>query len=215
MLCGEAIRFRYNRETPWILEGVSLRVVPGEIVGISGPSGQGKTTLAKILAGYLSPHGGRVTLNGQALPQRGYCPVQLIFQHPELAMNPRWRLRRILAESEAPAADLLAALSIEAGWLDRWPHELSGGELQRVAVARALATSTRYLIADEMTAMLDANTQAQIWQVVLEQVRQRNLGLLIISHDVPLMARLCGRTVTLLGAKSESNESALDAPQNG
>lgn len=197
MLCGEGIRYRYSQQAPWVLDNVSLQVAPGEIVGISGPSGQGKTTLAKILAGYLTPHGGQVTLAGQALPQRGYCPVQLIFQHPELAMNPRWRLRRILAESEMPPADLLAALSIETGWLDRWPHELSGGELQRVAVARALAAPTRYLIADEMTAMLDANTQAQIWQVVLDQARQRNLGLLVISHDAPLVTRLCDRTINL------------------
>jgi len=198
MVCGEGIRFRYNRQTPWVLNNVSLQVASGEIVGISGPSGQGKTTLAKILAGYLAPHGGRVTLDGGTLPQRGYCPVQLIFQHPELAMNPRWRLRRILAESEMPPSELLTALSIEPGWLDRWPHELSGGELQRVAVARALASPTRYLIADEMTAMLDANTQAQIWQVVLEQVQRRNLGLLVISHDTALVARLCGRMIDLV-----------------
>jgi ABC-type dipeptide/oligopeptide/nickel transport system ATPase subunit len=74
---------------------------------------------------------------------------------------------------------------------------LSGGELQRVAVARALGRATRYLIADEMTAMLDANTQAQIWQVILQQVRQRDLGLLVISHDTPLVTRLCTRVITL------------------
>jgi len=197
MLLGEGICFRYNQQTPWVLENINLQVAPGEIVGISGPSGQGKTTLAKILAGYLAPQAGHVTLDGSTLPRRGYCPVQLIFQHPELVMNPRWRLRRILAESEMPASTLLAALSIEPGWLERWPHELSGGELQRVAVARALATPTRYIIADEMTAMLDANTQAQIWQVVLEQVRRRTLGLLVISHDAPLVARLCERTIHL------------------
>lgn len=197
MLQGHALSFRYHTQRAWILHQVSLQVAPGEIVGISGPSGQGKTTLAKVLAGYLQPQAGKVTIDGQVAPRRGYAPVQLIFQHPELAMNPRWRLRQILEESAPPSAGLLAALSIEPGWLGRWPHELSGGELQRVAVARALASPTRYLIADEMTAMLDANTQAQIWQVLLAQVRQRNLGLLVISHDAPLLQRLCSRQVTL------------------
>lgn len=75
MLQAEGLRFRYNQQTPWVLDGVSLRVAPGEIVGISGPSGQGKTTLAKLLAGYLTPHGGRVTLDGGTLPRRDYCPV--------------------------------------------------------------------------------------------------------------------------------------------
>jgi peptide/nickel transport system ATP-binding protein/Fe3+-transporting ATPase len=197
MLHGEGLAFRYSTQTPWIVQGLTIAVKPGEIVGIRGPSGQGKTTLAKLLAGYLTPYQRRVLVDDRPLPRQGCCPVQLIFQHPELAMNSRWRLHQILAESETPSAELLAALSIEPGWLGRWPHELSGGELQRVAVARALGSATRYLIADEMTAMLDANTQAQIWQVVLQQVRQRDLGLLVISHDAPLVARLCTRVITL------------------
>lgn len=197
MLQGEGLAFRYDVQAPWIVQGLTIAVQPGEIVGIRGPSGQGKTTLAKLLAGYLTPQQGRVIVDDKLLLGRGYCPVQLIFQHPELAMNPRWRLHQILAENQRPSAELLAALSIEPGWLGRWPHELSGGELQRVAVARALAGPIRYLIADEMTAMLDANTQAQIWQVLLQQVQQRNLGLLVISHDAPLVTRLCTRVITL------------------
>ncbi|MDW7991244.1 MAG: ATP-binding cassette domain-containing protein [Anaerolineae bacterium] len=199
MLEGKGLGFRYGPRRPWVLRDVSISVAPGEVVGLRGPSGQGKTTLAKILAGYLRPVEGQVWVDGQALPQRGYCPVQLIFQHPELAINPRWRMARVLNEGYTPPPDLLEALNIEPGWLTRWPHELSGGELQRFAVARALGPQTRYLIADEMTTMLDANTQAQIWQVVLAHARQRRIGVLAISHDQTLLARISDRILTLDG----------------
>lgn len=197
MLKSEQLAFRYGAKQPWVLQDVTFTVAPGEIVGISGVSGRGKTTLGKLLAGYLEPTAGRVTLDGQVLPRRGYCPVQLIFQHPELAVNPRWRIEQILTESHDPAVTLLEALSIDPHWLTRWPHELSGGELQRVAVARALSPHTRYLIADEMTAMLDANTQAQIWHVVLDYAREQQLGVLVISHEAALLQRLCQRVLRL------------------
>ncbi len=197
MLKGENLTFRYNPQKPWILQNVSIQITPGEIVGLRGPSGQGKTTLARLLAGYLQPVTGRVVLDNRPLPAHGYCPAQLIFQHPELAINPRWRIGQVLAEGYTPPPELLAALSLEPGWLNRWPHELSGGELQRVAVARALGPETRYLIADEMTTMLDAVTQAQIWQVVLAQAQQRRLGVLVISHDPSLLGRLCHRTIDI------------------
>ncbi|MCS7060223.1 MAG: ATP-binding cassette domain-containing protein [Anaerolineae bacterium] len=197
MLKAEQISFRYTHNGPWILRDVSLAIEAGEVVGLSAPSGRGKTTLGKILAGYLPPLTGRVSLNGAPLPKSGYCPVQLIFQHPELAINPRWRMKRVLEEAFVPSAELLRDLGIEAGWLNRWPHELSGGELQRFAVARALGPATRYVIADEMTTMLDANTQAHIWQVVLDHVRRRKLGLLVVSHDAALLGRLCTQIISL------------------
>lgn len=197
MLKGEQLSFRYAANRPWILEQVTLALTPGEIVGLYGPSGRGKTTLAKLLAGYLLPSAGQVRIDDQSLPVRGYCPVQLIFQHPELAINPRWRIEQVLHEGYSPPVALLDALSIDDGWFSRWPHELSGGELQRIAVARALGPQTRYLIADEMTAMLDANTQAQIWHAVLAHARQQQVGVLVISHEAPLLERLCGRVVEL------------------
>jgi peptide/nickel transport system ATP-binding protein/Fe3+-transporting ATPase len=197
MLKGENLSFRYNDRQPWILQDVDIEVAPGEIVGLSAPSGFGKTTLGKLLAGYLTPTQGRVMLNSQPLPHRGYSPVQLIFQNPELAVNPRWRIGKILNEGLPPSNDLLKALSIHNSWLTRWPHELSGGELQRIAVARSLGSRTQYLIADEMTAMLDANTQALIWQAVISYTRQHNLGLLVISHEAPLLKRLCSRLIDL------------------
>jgi peptide/nickel transport system ATP-binding protein/Fe3+-transporting ATPase len=197
MLKGEQLYFRYGIKHRWILHDVSLAIAPGEVVGLTAPSGFGKTTLAKVLAGYLSSNRGSVTIAGRSLPQQGYYPVQLVFQNPDLAVNPRWRIGKILNEGQFPTTDMLQALGIYEGWFDRYPHELSGGELQRIAVARALNPATRYLIADEMTAMLDANTQALIWQAVLDYANHQNLGLLVISHEAALIKRLCNRTIIL------------------
>ncbi len=197
MLTADQLQFRYAPNRPWILHDVSLEIAPGEVVGLRGDSGLGKTTLAKILAGYLTPTTGRVQVDGASIPERGCCPVQLVFQHPELAVDPRWKIRDILTEGHDPPSEMLDALSIDRGWLDRWPHELSGGELQRIAVARALNPATRYLIADEITSMLDANTQAQLWQVLLAHARQRGMGILAISHHQALLERLCHRVMWL------------------
>ncbi|PSN20769.1 ABC transporter ATP-binding protein [filamentous cyanobacterium CCP5] len=191
MLKGENLWFRYGAKLPWVVQDQSFPILPGEIVGLIAPSGYGKTTLGKLLAGYLLPTQGHVTLDEQPLPSRGYCPVQLVFQNPELSVNPRWRIDRILREGHPPQLHYLDALGIHPGWMTRYPHELSGGELQRVAIARVLNRNTRYLIADEMTAMLDANTQALIWQVILEFVRQYQVGVIAISHDQPLLKRIC------------------------
>lgn len=104
--------------------------------------------------------------------------MQLIHQHPEKAINPRWRLKRVLEESGKIDADVLHAFGIENEWLDRFPRELSGGELQRFCVARALMSGADYLICDEISTMLDVITQAQIWNVVLEEAKKEISGLL-------------------------------------
>ncbi len=191
MLNAKAISFRYRSDRPWILKDFSLSLSPAERLGIYGPSGCGKTTLGRILAGYLQPLSGSVEVDGKPLPKKSFCPVQMVFQHPELAINPRWQIGKVLCEAYQPPQSLLDALGLDANWFERFPVELSNGELQRVAVARALALPTRYLIADEITTMLDANTQAQIWQVLLQIAAQRQLGILVISHDRPLLERVC------------------------
>lgn len=191
------IYFRYDRKQPWILEDCSVRVDRGECLAISAPSGYGKTTLAMLLSGYIKPVKGEILIDGKVLPEKGVCPVQLIHQHPEKAINPRWRLKRVLEESGKIDADVLQAFGIEHEWLDRFPRELSGGELQRFCVARALMSGADYLICDEISTMLDVITQAQIWNVVLEEAQKRNMGLIAVTHNMHLAKKIATRIVDL------------------
>jgi peptide/nickel transport system ATP-binding protein len=191
------ISFRYAAKDEWVLKNVSLQLEAGERVALVGPSGCGKSTLAKIMSGYIRPIEGEALLDGKHLPTKGFSPVQMVFQHPELSVNPRHKMSRILNEAWNPGKDLLWEMGIEEAWLSRWPSELSGGELQRFCVARVLCPDTKFLICDEISTMLDVITQAQIWRIVLDIAAKNRLGLLVITHNKVLAERVCQRTVYL------------------
>lgn len=193
LLEAKNVSFRYGRSYPWVLKNKDFSVSSGERVAIVAPSGFGKSTLAMLLAGHLKPTTGGVYIDGETLPKKGVCPVQLIFQHPEKAINPRWRLRRVLEESGELREDVLESFGIEKAWLDRFPIELSGGELQRFCVARALTSGAEFLICDEISTMLDVITQAQIWNKILDEAAERNMGLIIVTHNLELAKRVADR----------------------
>ena len=190
------VSFKYT-DGPWVLRDVSLVLNEGERIGLVGPSGYGKSTLVKLLAGYLEPVEGEILLDGKPMAAKGISPVQLIYQHPEKAINPRWRMKKVLEESGMNRQEVLDALGIEDDWLERYPRELSGGELQRFCVARSLFEGTRFLLADEMSTMLDVITQAQIWNLMLKEVEKRNIGLLAVTHNMELAKRVCTKTIDL------------------
>jgi peptide/nickel transport system ATP-binding protein len=194
LLEAKNIKFGYNKSR-LILNGVNFGIEYGERVALIGPSGCGKSTLSQILAGYLKPKSGEVLFDSKPLPRKGFCPVQMVYQHPEKAVNPRWKLRSTLMEAWMPNAEFLEEMGIAPEWLDRYPAELSGGEMQRFCVARALAPQTKFIIADEMSTMLDVITQAQIWELMLRQIKQRNIGLLAVTHSMELAERICTRIV--------------------
>ncbi|MCA0753633.1 ATP-binding cassette domain-containing protein [Paenibacillus sp. N4] len=194
LLEANHVGWRYDKGD-WLFRNVDLTVRAGEVVGLTGPSGSGKTTLGRLLAGYMQPAEGTVSVQGRSPGGNAHDPVQMVFQHPERAVNPRWRLEKTVKEGFVPEPGLLEALGIRPAWLSRYPSELSGGELQRCCIARALGPETRFIVADEMTTMLDAVTQAQIWHAMLDIVRERQIGLLVISHDRPLVSRICDRSI--------------------
>lgn len=180
-----------------VLDNFSFSIKQGEFVALLGPSGKGKSTLSKLLSGYLPIERGTVLLNGNPLPKEGYSPIQLIYQHPEKAMNPRMKMKDILTESWDIPQSLLEKMGVEEKWLNRWPNELSGGQLQRLSIVRALNPATRVLIADEITASLDPITQAQIWDVIVDECKKNKTALLVITHNMALAKRLCQRAVTI------------------
>ena len=194
LLEAKNITFSYTKKKK-ILDNISLGIEKGERVALVGPSGCGKSTLSQILAGYMKPDKGEVYFDGKLLPEKGYCPVQLIYQHPEKAINPRWKLGRTLTEAWEPDQELLNDMGIEKEWLTRYPIELSGGEMQRFCIARAMGPDTKFVIADEMTTMLDVITQAQIWELLLHIVDKRNLGMLVVTHNPLLAERICTRVI--------------------
>lgn len=181
--------FRYAPNKPWVFRKLDLQLAPGNMIFLQGASGVGKSTLCKVLAGFLSPIEGLVRVDG-ALPEAGYRPVQLLHQHPELTFNPHWKLRWSIEESGESSAAVLDSLQIQTAWLDRYPHELSGGELQRIAVARMLNPRTRYILADEISAMLDSVTQARLWNSLIDYAQSHKIGLVVISHNRGLIHQL-------------------------
>lgn len=205
MLIGTDLSYRYSRRGPWVLRDHSVEVAAGRVLGLRGPSGCGKSTLAAVLAGLRTPAAGTVEVDGVPLGSGPRPrPVQLVLQHPERAMNPRWKIRDVLGEALAGSRDdarTEATARVESewdahhglvspAWLDRFPHEISGGELQRVNLARALFAAPDYLIADEISSSLDAITQTVLWHRLDHEAHERGLGVLAVSHDGPLLAQV-------------------------
>ncbi len=192
------ISFRYGEKSREILKDFSLKAESTERVGLVAPSGFGKTTLCKILSGYEKPDSGQVLLDGKPLDFYGsYCPVQLIWQHPEQAINPRLRMRSVLEEGDNVSPDLIKRLGIEADWMNRFTAELSGGEMQRFCIARALGQRTQFLLADEISTMLDLITQSQIWHFLMDETEKRKIGMIVVSHSQELLEKVCTRIVDL------------------
>lgn len=198
ILEAKNLSFSYEESGRKILDQFSLQVDSSERVGILAPSGFGKTTLCKILAGYEEPETGTVLMDGKSLySYKGYCPVQMIWQHPEQAVNPRLRMRNVFEEGDQVETELIKKLGIEHDWMNRFPTELSGGELQRFCIARALGKRTRFLLADEISTMLDLITQSQIWHFLMEETQRRGIGMIVVSHSPELVEKVCTRVVEL------------------
>lgn len=190
------ISFGYKRDDT-LFSNFSCSCESAERVALSGHSGLGKSTLCKLLSGYLTPRSGSILIDGSPLPTHGVSPVQMIWQHPELAVDPRLPLKKTLLEAGEIQQRLLQELGIRSEWFGRYPHELSGGELQRFCIARALMACPQFIIADEISTMLDAITQAHIWEVLLKECSEKHIGLVFVTHSEALANRIATSKIIL------------------
>ncbi len=222
LLAARDVRVRFGAME--VLAGVSLSLGAGELVGLVGESGSGKTTLCRAILGLQAVSAGQVSLDGTTLaawPARALRRrTQLLLQDAASSLSPRLRLRALLAEpirihglpfaaGWAAMEALLEQLRLPASILGKYPHEISGGQARRVAMARALILDPAVLVADEPTAGLDGSVQGEVLNLLLALQDSRGLSLLIVSHNLPVIRRVTRRmAVMYLGQVVEAGGSA-------
>jgi oligopeptide transport system ATP-binding protein len=210
------------------LDGVSLSLRRGETLGIVGESGCGKSTLARLLVGLERPTSGRVTVVGEDLfalrsrqLRRARRKIQIVLQNPYAALDPRMSVRAIVGEPfeihgdilprhrrDDAVRQLLEAVGIGSAHLDRFPHELSGGQLQRIAIARALALRPQILVCDEPVSALDVSIQAQVVNLLGDLQEEFGIACVFIAHDLAVVRHVSDRiAVMYLGRIVETGET--------
>ena len=216
ILEGKNINKRYTRRDVSVdaLSDVSFTLDEGEILGIVGESGCGKSTLLRQISGLEIPDSGELTLDGRPLPAKrtkeNYRALQMIFQDAVGSFHPRRKISASIRESvhnlcgagtEPDWKTLCALVQLSVELIDRYPRDLSGGQCQRFAIARAMAVNPRILLCDEITSALDVSSQAQILRLLAQLHQEKNMSVIFVSHDLAVVRSICDRVMVMRNGK--------------
>lgn len=207
---------RYRRRGVQVdaLTDVSLRLEQGEILGVVGESGSGKSTLLRLISGLEAPDEGTLSLEGKELGAKrtkaDYRAIQMIFQDAVGSFHPRRKIADSIREAVRNLSDmreepdwqtLCAMVQLPLELAERYPRDLSGGQCQRFAIARAMAVHPRILLCDEITSALDVSSQAQILRLLSALHRDKGMSVIFVSHDLAVVRALCDRVMVLYGGR--------------
>ncbi len=224
MLKGEKLKKTFKTgilrsKTISVLNDVDIEIREGETVALIGESGSGKTTLGRVLLMLIKPDSGRVIFEGTDLTKlkrkelkKLRLKMQLIPQNPEDALNPRWKVYDSIAEplkihgmyKHERVVEMAKKVGLKREQLSRYPWQLSGGELQRVVIARALIVKPKFVVCDEPTSMLDLSTQATIIRLLMKLQKEMNTSYLFITHDFELAELIADRILEINSGKVKS-----------
>ena len=220
---------RYRRRGVQVdaLTDVSLRLEQGEILGVVGESGSGKSTLLRLISGLEAPDEGTLSLEGKELGAKltkaDYRAIQMIFQDAVGSFHPRRKIADSIREAVRNLSDareepdwqtLCAMVQLPLELAERYPRDLSGGQCQRFAIARAMAVHPRILLCDEITSALDVSSQAQILRLLSALHRDKGMSVIFVSHDLAVVRALCDRVMVLYGGRCVEEGPAAEVIQH-
>ena len=216
--------FHEKKQRVLAVDHVSLHLDEGEILGIIGESGSGKSTILRLLSSIIQPDEGQVTLFGKSLDRKDrgrFQNIQMIFQDARASFDKQYTIeqslnevRKYLNPNALENRFLLQEVGLDSTFAKKYPYEMSGGECQRAAIARALACNPKVLLCDEITSALDVITQEKICNLLAHLCQQHHISAIFVSHDLPLISNLCNRVMIMKDGKVVEEGKTKDVMQN-